>query len=1506
MAMAKDSLIKKPTALSSFSGIFFRKEAVFFLLTLTAAFGLWFFTAANYQKAKTEGISRDLLTINLSKTAQISSWRESHYRDAVLLSLHPFFSGIVSEEILNPGSKRGQLNAWLNDRKEQKLDASLAFLSAKGAVVAATPGYASGSEKDFTEAFARSLQKATAQMTDLYLAADGRPRLTKFSPMSATGKRGAKTLCVLVINIDPEAEFYPLLKASPIFLKTAETLLVRKEGEDVLYLNELDHIKGSALKLKRPLSDKNLPAAKAIKEGYSGFFEGTDYRGIKVFSAVSHVKDSNWAIITKIDRNILLAPVKTQEYLELALILLAAGLLYGIVYLISRSGERAAQKLIYESRELLSATLRSIGDGVISCDAAGNIIDLNSVAEELTGWGAGAARGRPIAEIFNIVHSTTGQKAEIPIGRAIRENRNIGLANHTALISRDGTERQIADSCAPIHDAAGAVIGAVLVFRDVSGEYLREKRLHESEEKYRRIVENSHDIIYMLTAEGVFTFVSPSWTELLGHPAAQVVGQSFKQFVHPDDIPGCLAWLQNVIVTGQRQSGIEYRVRHLNGSWYWHTSSAVPFKDKNGAVTGFEGVARDITGSKQTETYGEMSRKILQILNEPEDLRETIKRVLAALKELSGFDAVGIRLQDGDDFPYFSQEGFPADFLRTENTLLARGPDGGVLRDGSGKARLECTCGLVISGRTDPASPLFTRGGSFWTNDSLPLLDLPPAQDPRYHPRNQCMHHGYTSIALIPIRDKNRIIGLIHLDDRRKGQFDLAAIERLEGLASHIGSALMRKRAEEELQESELRFRSYMENAPIGIFICDETGRYVQVNPAAATITGYTGDELLALSLPDILPPESRKSVAGLFRTVAETGRVTAEFAFRRKNGQTGIWLMEGVRLSPTRFMGLTIDITARKRAEEALIKSEEQVRMLLNSAGEAIYGIDLQGNCTFANPACLRMLGYADQEALLGRNMHRTIHHSYPDGRPLSVETCRIYLAFHENKGSHVEDEVLWRADGTCFPVEYWSYPQSDGGKISGAVVTFIDITERKRAEANLLETNRRLEEATLRAKEMTVKAEKANTAKSDFLANMSHEIRTPMNSIIGMTEILLDSRLDEYQKRQLHTIQHSADALLYLINDILDISRIEAGLLKIEKAPYSPREIAESVAEMFAQRAAAKGLELVLKISTDMPASVLGDGNRLRQILINLAGNALKFTPAGQIVISADYVKAGAAGGLAFSVADTGIGISAENQKKLFSKFSQVEDYSTRKYGGTGLGLSISKALVEMMGGTISLESEEGKGSVLGFRLPCEEAPAGAAVRDSRVSFSGMRALLADSNTDSLEILSQNLASWGFETASAKSAPEALAALKAGGKFDLLIVDQQLPGGDGGQFTDGVFGGAAGGAKIIMLSSRADNMPESAKPAASAFLSKPVTRSVLFSTILRVFRPDPLPPASAAAALPAALKPDYSHLRILVVDDNMDNQVLVRMMLEKAGYTLDMAADGREALKKMRRLQL
>lgn len=245
----------------------------------------------------------------------------------------------------------------------------------------------------------------------------------------------------------------------------------------------------------------------------------------------------------------------------------------------------------------------------------------------------------------------------------------------------------------------------------------------------------------------------------------------------------------------------------------------------------------------QARTYKNLYVNVLSILNEGDDFRISIKHIIEVVKQYTGCDAVGIRLQDGEDYPYFVQNGFSDNFMLTENSLVSRDIKGGICRNPDGSVCLECTCGLVISNNTDPSSPMFSPGGSFWTNDSSPLLDLPAAEDPRDHPRNQCIHHGYSSVALIPIRAGSVTIGIFQLNDHRKGIFSLSAIQALEGIAVHIGEAVLRNRTEEALLESEKKFRTLFENMAQGVFFQNTDGKLVDFNQNALNMFGLTKDQ---------------------------------------------------------------------------------------------------------------------------------------------------------------------------------------------------------------------------------------------------------------------------------------------------------------------------------------------------------------------------------------------------------------------------------------------------------------------------------------------------------------------------------------------------------------------------------------------------------------------------------------------------------------------------------------
>ena len=454
-----------------------------------------------------------------------------------------------------------------------------------------------------------------------------------------------------------------------------------------------------------------------------------------------------------------------------------------------------------------------------------------------------------------------------------------------------------------------------------------EEALRESEERYRVLVENASDIVFRTDVTGHFMFINPVALRITGYEEEEIIGRHYPTLIRQDMREGAIKFFGRQFVKGIPNTYSEYPIIVKDGSEIWFgQNTQLIFQD--GKAIAFQAVARDITKRKRAEAYREVGREVLQILNEPGELQDSIQRILAALKTRTGFDAVGIRLQKGDDFPYFVQEGFSEDFLLTENTLIERAADGGVCRDKEGNVSLQCTCGLVMSGKTDPANPLFTPGGSFWINDSFPLLDLPPDQDPRLHPRNQCMHHGYASIALVPIRNKDRIVGLIQLNDRFKGRFTLETVELLEGIASHIGEALMRKQAEKALQESNEMFSLYMRHSPICTYIKEVTATQsiiLQASHVYRQMVGLLGCEIVGKTMAELFSPEIAAKITAEDWAVVYRGGVLK--LDEEMNGRSYTTIKFPITLGEkTLLAGYTIDITDRKRMEEALLESEKKI----------------------------------------------------------------------------------------------------------------------------------------------------------------------------------------------------------------------------------------------------------------------------------------------------------------------------------------------------------------------------------------------------------------------------------------------------------------------------------------------------------------------------------------------------------------------------------------------------
>ena len=579
-------------------------------------------------------------------------------------------------------------------------------------------------------------------------------------------------------------------------------------------------------------------------------------------------------------------------------------------------------------------------------------------------------------------------------------------------------------------------------------------------------------------------------------------------------------------------------------------------------------------------------------------------------------------------------------------------------------------------------------------------------------------------------------------------------------------------------------------------------------------------------------------------------------------------------------YKAAQMEINERKKAEERLRQSEESYRDIFETAPDVIFTISSKdATFTSLNPAFEKFSGWPAAE-WLGKPFIKIVH---PEDIPIAREMFSETL---KGKNALPHELRCLIKSGEYLTTEIVGVPQIENGKIVGELGFARNVTERKQAEVELQ-----------RAKEA---AEASTEAKSEFLANMSHEIRTPMNAVIGMTGLLLEADLAQEQRDYLETIRSSGNTLLSLINDILDFSKIESGKLEMECQPFDLRDCVEDSLDLVAAKAAEKRLEVVYIFENNVPEIVIGDVTRLRQILANLLGNAVKFTEKGEVVLAISSLPQEPGKiELNFAVRDTGIGISKDRMDRLFRSFSQVDSSTTRHYGGTGLGLAISKRLVEMMGGRIWVKSEPGKGSTFQFTI-IAQSPAPKEAVSTNSSLTGKRILVVYGNDISRSMLAEAARSWGMIPAVAASGKAALEML-ATETFDFVILDSVLPDVDGQSLSRKVKRDK--NADIISVIFTPIGRSLLRETQVDGWLTKPIKPIQLRNLLIELLLPekDLLPNIACSKPSPSEIK-DRS-LRILMAEDNPVNQKVALSMLKRIGYQADVAANGFEVLQALER---
>ncbi len=1135
----------------------------------------------------------------------------------------------------------------------------------------------------------------------------------------------------------------------------------------------------------------------------------------------------------------------------------------------------------------------------------------------------------------------------------VKEFKSVHRVQH-----RDGSYHWALAQGMLFRDAQGRPIRSSGSVIDINDLKRAEEKLRESEERFRGTFENAAVGIAHMDSQNRCLCANEKLSEILGFPSSELVGKTLQEVVHPDDLEPNLA-LFDLLVRGELPSfSIEKRFIHRDGSIVWTQVTASLQRDAAGQPANCIAIVQDISERKRLEGELRQAHARLELavrgsniticeMNMPDGVLENSRWEFVSLDEQASYD----RSELPTDFATGMAFVHPDDRERVERAMRAylsgqtreyevesrgRHKDGSyrwlltrgvAVRDAEGRAirLMSGTIDITAIKRAEEALRssekrfrTFVDHASdafFLQGDGGTILDVN---------RRACESLGYTRDELVgktPFEfDPDLTLAMLEefgrsLDAGESVAFDtrhrrkdgsvfpveVRAKAFWEGerrfTVSLARDVTDRKRAEQALRLSEQRYRSLVEATAAVVWTMAANGLAESEQPSWSAFTGQSTDQLAGWGWLDAIHPDDRAHTFEDWSTaVATCSLYQVEYRVRRHDGEYRNMLTRGVPIlggdgEIHEWFGTCVDITDLKRAEESVRESEERFRGTFENAAVGIAHNDVTGRFLRVNETFCDIIGYTRDELLTKTWQDIT----YPGDLAASLALYSPLMR-GESLSFSLEKRYL-RKDRSFVWIDVSVSLQRDAAGLPAYAIAMVqDISERKRLEGDLRQ-----------AKEG---AEAANRAKDEFLANVSHEIRTPMNAILGMTELALDTPLTDEQRQYLKTVKSAADSLLGLINDLLDFSKIEAGKLELDLADFSLRAVLGDTLRALAIRAHKKGLELISYVQSGVPDALVGDAGRLRQSLLNLVGNAIKFTEEGEVVVrvevASDSVPDGEVG-LHFTVTDTGIGIPPEKQETIFRAFEQEDTSTTRKYGGTGLGLTIASRLVALMGGRITVESQPGRGSTFGFtarfgRQPHQPEP----VACSPVLLRNLHVLLVDDNVTNRRILEEWLRGWQMEPAAVGDGLAALdalwAAAAAARPFALVLLDARMPDTDGLSLAVKIRRRRElSAARIILLTSgdRPRDPALARELRIDAHLLKPVQQDELLKTIYEALSravgeaPTPDQPAPDRQSAPTA-----TPLHILVAEDDEWNAQLVEQLLLRRGHRVRLANNGREAL--------
>jgi PAS domain S-box-containing protein len=1020
-----------------------------------------------------------------------------------------------------------------------------------------------------------------------------------------------------------------------------------------------------------------------------------------------------------------------------------------------------------------------------------------------------------------------------------------------------------------------------------------------SDRRYRSLVEGAPNAVMLLRDDGRVISVNQNGLALFGLPESEVLGRTLADLWPEAERGPARDAVERARERAERTGFVAACSRGAEPRLLELVLNPLPDDDEDSPAS-IVVVGTDVTDRQRARTALERSHRLTQ----------------AILASSARF--VSLRSEDVDEAIQSALREVGA-FLEVDRTQLCRVSD-----DGRTFSITHEWCAPGVPPRIgdlqevalDEYPWLWTTIESSQVAAVSDLANLPPEAS---RLRESLARQRVSAFACVAVHRGGKAVGFLGLDvlgRRRDWPNDEVGLLQVE--AEVLSNALARKAAEGTIRDSEQRFVKAFRNSPAPMMIVhlrDE--RVTEVNEAFLRAFGMQGDQVLGRTV-DQLHLYANQDELDTVRRFLGSGLPMRDFevvlrsgAGDTRHGMLSVDLFEAG--GETFYLAVLADLTERRRAEEALREREEIFRSISSAAQDAVIMIDPEGRVTVWNEAAEHMFGYSRVEAV-GAPVHDLLVPERYEPQPA------IGLAQFSHTGDgplvgSTQQIAARRSDGTEIPVELSvSAVRLRGGWHAVAIIR--DITERLKVEEALWNAKEEAEAANLelqrsveRANRLAEEAAVANAAKSEFLANMSHEIRTPMNGIIGMSGLLLDTELTPEQREYGETVRNCADSLLTIINDILDFSKIEAGRLDLEAIDFDLVVMLEETTDVLAVRAHEKGLELTCLVDPAVPRHVRGDPGRLRQVLMNLVGNAVKFTASGEVGIGVEVEEDGADGmTLRFRVTDTGIGIAAGKLPLLFQPFTQVDSSTTRRFGGTGLGLSISRQLAELMGGRIGVESEEGRGSTFWFTCRVERSlRAAPAVPTGDIE--GLRVLAVDDNATNRQVLRGMLAGWGCRGEVVDGGAAALGRLREaageGDPFRVAILDMGLKDVPGDEVGRQVRSDPALGATILVMmtsSGRRGEVNRLGEIGFSGYLTKPVKGTHLYDTLRMLVQR--ATPGKGVQSLPVVTRFTVAEAarrrtRILLAEDNVTNQRVARAVLEKMGHHVDVVVNGLDALR-------